>query len=147
MNAISAPLRKLVVFEIIIAERGKYEIQKIKYHKNFEQPLQDLCKIDYLEEGTYPKLPPEIEERYEAWRIGSKAKIYPVLKAQCETYMKLQDQGLVTEEQNITGSVIKLGNSGYGIRLPKGIGEKYHRQLVKVAVAPQEDPTTEKEPP
>ena len=143
MNAISAPLRKLVVFEIIIAERGKYEIQKIKYHKNFEQPLQDLCKIDYLEEGTYPKLPSEIEQRYDIWRKGSKAKIYPNLLVACESYMKLQNQGLVTEEQSITGSVIKIGNSGYAVRLPKGLGEKYHHQLVKVNVASPEDSQTD----
>jgi hypothetical protein len=139
MNAISAPLRKLVVFEIIIAERGKYEIQKIKYHKNFEQPLQDLCRIEYLEEGTYPKLPDEIADRYETWRKGSKAKIYPTLLADCETYMKLQNQEAAIAEQTIKGSVIKIGNSGYAVRLPKGIGEKYHRQIVKMSVASPED--------
>ncbi|MFA5455989.1 MAG: hypothetical protein WC272_11805 [Sulfurimonas sp.] len=139
MNAISAPLRKLVVFEIIIAERGKYEIQKIKYHKNFEQPLQDLCKIDYLEEGTYPKLPDKISDRYEIWRKNSKAKIYPNLLADCESYMKLQNQQTVINEQGITGSVIKIGNSGYAVRLPKGVGEKYHHQLVKMNVTSPED--------
>lgn len=145
INAISAPLRKLVVFEIIIAERGVYEIQKIKYHKNFHQPLQDLCTIDYLEEGTYPKLPHNVEVRYENWRKKSKAKIYPTLKADCEAYMKLQEQQTVTDEQTITGSVIKIGNSGYAVRLPRGVGEKYHRQLLKLQVANPEEEQQENE--
>lgn len=135
MNAISAPLRKLVVFEIIIANRGVYEIQKIKYHKNFDQPLQDLCKIDYLEEGTYPKLPDWVQDKYESWRKDSKGKIYPVLLAECEAYMKLQNQQELMAEETIKGSVIKIGNSGYAVRIPKGIGEKYHRQIVKMNVA------------
>lgn len=144
INAISAPLRKLVVFEVIIAERGVYEIQKIKYHKNFTSPLQDLCSIDYLEEGTYPKLPPDISVRYEEWRKKSKGKIYPTLKADCEAYMKLQEQQDVTD-QTIKGSVIKIGNSGYAVRLPKGVGEKYHRQLLQLNVASPDQEDTELE--
>jgi len=137
INAISSPLRKLVVFEIIISERGEYEIQKIKYHKNYEQPLQDLCKLDYIEEGSFPKLPIEVIERYEEWRKKSKQKIYPTLKAACETYMKLQNEQ-VGDAQTITGSVIKIGNSGYAVRLPRGIGEKYHRQLVQLNVGTEQ---------
>lgn len=134
MNAICAPLRKLVVFEVIIAERGEYEIQKIKYHKNYYQPLQDRCNLEYLEEGTFPKLPPDVQSRYELWRIGSKGKVYPTLKADCEAYMKLQEKQCEIAEDAITGSVIKIGNSGYAVRLPRGIGEKYHRQLVKMSL-------------
>lgn len=134
INAICAPLRKLVVFEIIISERGQYEIQKIKYHKNFYQPLQDLCNIEYLEEGSFPALDDDTMNRYENWRKGSKLKIYPTLKADCETYMKLQEQQTEIDEQTVTGSVIKIGNSGYAVRLPRGLGEKYHRQIVQVGL-------------
>jgi regulator of sigma D len=132
MNAISAPLRKLVVFEIIIAERGEYEIQKIKYSKNFEQPMQDLCRLDYIEEGSFPALPSPVMARYEEWRKGSKRKIYPKLKAECESYMKLQNEQI--DPQTITGSVIKIGNSGYAVKLPREVGEKYHRQLLQLNV-------------
>lgn len=134
MNAICAPLRKLVVFEVIIAERGQYEIQKIKYHKNYKQPLQDLSNLSYLEEGTFPPLPKEVMDRYEQWRIGSKLKIYPILKADCESYMKLQEQKTEVDNTTITGSVIKIGNSGYAIRLPREVGEKYHRQVLELGV-------------
>ncbi len=141
INAISSPLRKLVVFEIIIAERGEYEIQKIKYNKNFEQPLQDLCKLDYVEEGSFTALPPKIMERYENWRKGSKAKIYPIVKAACENYMKIQNGQI--DEQAIKGSVIKIGNSGYAVKLPKGVGEKYHRQLLQLNVSSPNEQETE----
>ena len=135
MNAICAPLRKLIVFEVIIAERGQYEIQKIKYHKNYQQPLNDLSNLEYIEEGAFEPLPKEVQERYEHWRVGSKLKIYPVLKADCEAYMKIQEQQMAIDEQTITGSVIKIGNSGYAVRLPRGIGEKYHRQVVQMSLA------------
>lgn len=138
MNAICAPLRKLVVFEIIIAERGEYEIQKIKYHKNYQQPLADLCSIEYLEEGTFPKLPDDVMERYEIWRKGSKGKVYSTLKADCEGFMKLQEQQVPLDEQSIIGSVIKIGNSGYAIRLPRHIGEKYHHKTLELGVKDNE---------
>lgn len=138
MNSICAPLRKLVVFEVIIAERGEYEIQKIKYHKNYKQPLMDLSNLEYLEEGTFPKLPDFVSERYEQWRIGSKAKIYPNLKADCEAYMKLQDQQAQLDELSVIGTVIKIGNSGYAIKLPRAIGEKYHHQVLELGVKDKE---------
>jgi len=140
MNAICAPLRKLVVFEVIIAERGEYEIQKIKYHKNYKQPLMDLSNLEYLEEGTFPALPKEIQDRYEKWRIGSKAKIYPTLKADCEAYMKLQEEQAELTDQSITGTVIKIGNSGYAIKIPRTMGEKYHHQLLELGVKDKQAP-------
>ncbi len=137
MNAICAPLRKLVVFEVIIAERGQYEIQKIKYHKNYKQPLQDISNLSYLEEGTFPPLPDDIQERYEKWRVNSKLKIYPTLKADCEAYMKLQEQGGLCDD-TIKGPVVKIGNSGYAIRVSKEIGEKYHRQVLELGMKPKD---------
>ena len=139
INAICAPLRKLVVFEVIVAERGQYEIQKIKYHKNYQQPLQDLCNLEYLEEGTFDKLPDYVQDRYEKWRANSKAKIYPAIRADCEAYMKLQDDATELNEQSITGSVIKIGNSGYAIKLPRSIGEKYHRKTLELGVKGREE--------
>lgn len=140
MNAICAPLRKLVVFEVIVAERGEYEIQKIKYHKNYKQPLQDLCHLEYLEEGAFQAAPKWVMDKYENWRKGSKGKIYPMLKAECEAYMKLQDEQAQLDEQSITGTVIKIGNAGYALKLPKNIGEKYHRQVLELGVRNGEEP-------
>lgn len=134
MNAICAPLRKLVVFEVIIAERGEYEIQKIKYHKNYQAPLVDLCNLEYVEEGTFPPLPDDIQARYEKWRKGSKGKIYPILKADCEAYMKLQDEQAHLDELTVDGHVVKTGRAGYALILPKEVGEKYHRQRLKLGV-------------
>jgi hypothetical protein len=128
INAISSPLRKLVVFEAIVSERGEYEIQKISYHKNFKQPLLDLSKLDYMEEGKFPKLPPEIYSRYEKWRVQSKMKIYPQLKASVMEYVKMTDP---FEALTFTAPVIRASNR-YVIEVPKALGEKLHKQHISV---------------
>ena len=57
--------------------------------------------------------------------------------------MKLQNEQEAMAESTIKGSVIKIGNSGYAVRLPKGIGEKYHRQIVQMNVASPDEEQTE----
>lgn len=135
INAIASPLRKLVVFEVIVAERGYYEIQKITYHKNFKQPLLDMSRLEYLEEGTFPKLSSEVYERYEKWRVQSKFKIYPTLKAELKDYMKLHDKK-VMEENSFDAPVIKSAGR-YMIPVPYVLGEQYHKQHLEVKLLPK----------
>jgi hypothetical protein len=132
INAIAAPLRKLIVFEVIVAERGYYEIQKITYHKNYKAPLLDLSRLEYLEEGTFPKLPEDIYSRYEQWRVGSKAKIYPHLKLDVQGYMNLQKEK-EGEDNQFDAPVIRAGG-GYMVRVPTSLGEKLHHQVLEVTV-------------
>ena len=77
INAISAPLRRLVAFEIIVWERGHYEVQQIIYHKNFKNPLQDLMNLVFIEgdENTtvFDPLPHWVQQRYDLWRAKEKA--------------------------------------------------------------------------
>lgn len=135
INAISAPLRKLVIFEVIVAERGYYEIQKITYHKNFKQPLLDLSKLEYLEEGTFPELPPEVYERYLKWQVQSKCKLYPELKVELQNYMKLQQETKPEDLTTFEASVIRA-SGGYMIRVPNALGEKLHKKAVGISLTP-----------
>ncbi|MEM4454428.1 MAG: hypothetical protein QXT28_06950 [Thermofilaceae archaeon] len=139
INAIASPLRKLVVFEVIVAERGVYEIQKITYHKNWKQPLEDLARLEYLEEGTFPKLPDDVMERYEAWRVQNKAKEYSKLREEFESrYMKFG--GLVDDEGEVyVGRVVRTANM-YAVQLPEQLGAKFHKKLVQLRITPVEKP-------
>jgi hypothetical protein len=137
INSVSAPLRKLFVFELIVAERGVYEVQKITYHKNYKKPLKDLGKLDYLEEGTFPRLPDEVQKRYEVWRCAEKVKLYPALKAELHAYAKLKEWGPNDIEDGVVSLDIPVTKNGrdYVLTLPQVLGEKLHRQELHVALA------------
>ncbi len=133
---ISSPLRRLVLFEIIVSERGHYEVQKISYHKNFKQPLQDLARLEYLEETAisepFPPLPAEVMQRYTAWRIDQKLKLYPSLISELEGYIKLREWATedIGELPTLETEVIRAGN-GYMLKVPDELGKRLHRQKVK----------------
>jgi hypothetical protein len=141
INNISAPLRRLICFEVIVAHRGQYEIQKISYHKNYKKPLQDIGKLDYIEEGTFPKLPPRVEAKYVLWRVMNKAKVYPQIKAELLAYSQLKDWSLSDlEEKGAVTLTTAVGRSGreYVIRLPEELGKKIYRNTVSIAIAKEE---------
>lgn len=72
---ISAPLRSLPLFEIIVPSRGNYEIQQTRRNKRFDNPEADLLHLRYLEEGTFSPLPELIQRRYDNWRVSEKKKL------------------------------------------------------------------------
>lgn len=84
MNNMAAPIRKLVTYELIVSERGFYEVQQVTYHKNYKNPLMDKVQLDFVEgkkpedcvEGEiptiFPQLAPEIQKRYDEWRASEK---------------------------------------------------------------------------
>ena len=77
INSFSAPLRKLVVFELIVFERGKYEVQQIKYRKNFRDPMKDKVLAEFIEgnrEFAFEQLPSSVQKRYDDWRAVQKAE-------------------------------------------------------------------------
>jgi hypothetical protein len=103
-NSIAAPLRHLVVFEIIVFDRGYYEVQKIVYRKNFQNPLQDLVNLEYIE-GTdesvgFPPLPDEIQRRYDVWRASKKSPRDKSLLDALENF----ERKLAGEEEAVTPS-------------------------------------------
>lgn len=94
ISSIAAPLRRLVAFELIVWERGHYEVQQIVYHKNFRNPLQDLMNLQFVEgksgDGedatTFDPLPTEILQRYNTWRAEKKAPYAAELKKELLNY-------------------------------------------------------------
>lgn len=69
---IAAPFRNIVNVEIIVPERGVFEVQRIMNYKNFKKPREDLSKLRYLEEGGFRELPKEIQNWYDQWREDEK---------------------------------------------------------------------------
>jgi len=145
ISMISSPLRKLVIFEVIVSERGHYEVQKISYHKNFKDPLHDLARLEYLEETVkeepFDMLPAPVFERYTKWRVEQKLKLYPALMAELDSYIKLGDfeqQPLNKEELEgllqVTGRVVK-SSAGYSLKFPDDLGKKLHKQQIQVSIA------------
>jgi len=116
LNFIAAPLRKLVNFEIIISERGFYEVHKISYYKDFKRPLQDQMHFDYVDEvshdAPFPALPTIEQAWYNHWRTERKQQLYPAMAKELENYTKLgnfvkEDGELVSEQ--LEGKWIKTG--------------------------------------
>ena len=63
--------RDLVDFEIKIPTRGIFEVQQIKTRTIYKDPLNPAKHLKYLEDGTFPALPPKRQKRYTAWRKES----------------------------------------------------------------------------
>ncbi len=93
INSISAPLRRLVAYELIVWERGHYEVQQIVYHKNFKNPLMDKIKLEYVE-GTpstsvFDSLPPFMQKWYDEWRAKEKEPYQRQLLKDLDRYEKI----------------------------------------------------------
>jgi len=136
INSISSPLRKLVLFEVIVAERGKYEVQKIVYHKNFKRPLEDIGRLEYLHEGEFRPLPEDVLKRYQEWRVKEKLKLYPALETEMYSYVKMREweKAEKGEAIQVEAPVVRATGDRYGILLPKEIGEKLHRKKAVVTI-------------
>lgn len=141
IGSISAPLRKLVNFEIIVSERGQYEVHKITHHKKFNDPFHDYCHLDYIEElnpdTPFRPLRPQQQLEYDKWRIEQKLKLYPQLLSSGEAYLKLKEfaqanQPTIDEHDikallTIQGTIIKVGG-GYAYRVPDAVGRELHHK-------------------
>jgi hypothetical protein len=137
ISMISSPLRKLVIFEIIISSRGHYEVQKIVYHKKYADPLRDRARMQYVEETKmdepFPELPREVMSRYNKWRAKEKLKLYPQLINELQTYVQLQEfneDGTQQLPDILQATVVKSAHGGYALELPRELGEQLYRQRV-----------------
>lgn len=121
LNYISAPLRKLVNFEIIISERGYYEVHKISYYKNFKKPLQDNMHFDYVEEiprdQPFPPLRKPVKEWYDNWRIANKQQLYPAMMKDLKTYTSLRQWEENPELNGIPQLDVKVIKGPHGYML------------------------------
>lgn len=68
ISELAKPLRKLVSYELIVPERGRYEVQRIVRRKNFYAPTKDYERMLYLSDGVFPPFPPEVQRMYDEWR-------------------------------------------------------------------------------
>lgn len=68
ISDIAKPLRKNVTWEIIIPQRGVYEVQRYVKKRNFYNPVEDVSRLWYDMSGTFEPLPPEVEELYNTIR-------------------------------------------------------------------------------
>jgi hypothetical protein len=149
LNYIAAPLRRLVNFEIIISERGFYEVHKISYYKDFNNPLQDKMHFDYVDENAhvtdeetkkreepFPPLCLSEQQWYDNWRTEHKKQLYPSMMQALKGYVQLKQWEASGSEQAltaVTGKVIKAAN-GYVLKLPREVGEKLHMHDVEMAI-------------
>ena len=81
IGELAYPWRYFFNFEVKIAERGYYEVQRLKKWTLFDNPYQTMVKLDYKGEVSrqveaetgqalsFPALPhPDIQDRYDDWR-------------------------------------------------------------------------------
>ena len=102
--SIAAPLRRLVAFELIVWERGKYEVQRITHHKNFRNPSADLMQLAFVEgnqEYSFYPLPDDIQKRYDAWRAEGKRPHAKSILKRLERYEMVNRLG---NEKPVQGS-------------------------------------------
>jgi len=134
-NEVCAPIRKLIAIEIIIAERGVYEVQQVKYYKNYRRPELDMGRLEYMEEGIFPPLPQPVQIRYNAWRVAEKMKIFPDIEKELAKWLRLTGE-------EFTGEYIDsrvLRSSGYFvIKLPEDVGKKFHHEMLRIMLPSQE---------
>jgi len=132
-NEIVAPIRKLIMFELIVAERGVYEVQRVKFYKNYRNPDMDLCKLEYLEEGTFPPLPEEVQERYDEWREKEKQKLFPDIVEELEKWLKLRTEEKYSKNV-VEGNIVKFAQGRYAVIVPPEIGKQFHRRRAKIVL-------------
>ncbi|MEM2944628.1 MAG: hypothetical protein QW087_07810, partial [Methanomassiliicoccales archaeon] len=68
MSDIARPLRRNVTWEIIVPQRGIYEVQFLVKHRDFYNPDGDLGRLWYEATGTFSPLPAEIDGIYKRLR-------------------------------------------------------------------------------
>lgn len=136
LNFIAAPLRKLVNFEIIVSERGLYEVHKYSYYKDFKRPLQDRMHFDYVEEvprdQPFPALPDFEQQWYDAWRTARKQLLYPNMMKNLKTYTQMQqwEQTTNTTTLNLSSHVIRGPHNKCYIEVP----EEFKGKLIEGTV-------------
>lgn len=71
ISDIARPLRRNITAEIIIPQRGIYEVQFITKVRDFRNPVNDTSSLRYDATGTFDMLPKPIDELYKKLRAKS----------------------------------------------------------------------------
>lgn len=138
LNFISAPLRKLVNFEIIVSERGFYEVHKISYYKDFKRPLQDRMHFDYVDEiprdQPFPPLPQFEQVWYDKWRTEQKLMLYPAMIKDLKVYTSLRQWEEDAELLTLTAKCSKVSGNNYGYVIPPELGNEVHGEEAEIII-------------
>jgi hypothetical protein len=138
INNVVSPLRKLFIFEIIVPQRGMFEVHQHTHRKDFKHPMLDTSRLRYIQHGLFPPMPKDIQMRYDLWRVNEKKKIYGNVLLELEMFSRLKQWNLDAidkgEVVNIEGTVSKVGGDQYVLRLPHDVGERLYREEVQAAV-------------
>lgn len=77
---VASAIRNLVQYELIVHARGRYEVQRVSYRKNFANPKKDWMRLEYVsglsreekKEPDFGPLPLSEQRWYDEWRSGQK---------------------------------------------------------------------------
>ena len=75
LSSISKPFRELANYEVIVYQRGKYEVQYIEVRKDFYDPYHDKARMILLDEGEFEPVPRSIYRQYLAWREAERRRV------------------------------------------------------------------------
>jgi len=106
-NMICSSFRMLFHFEVVIARRGKYEVQQLKKYLDFKK-AERRKKYTYKGEGYFLPLPPAIQTWYEAWRDQKNRMIRAQLQA-FKGIKRLHLERLTAPEKDLLSHIQTVG--------------------------------------
>jgi hypothetical protein len=68
ISDIARPLRENITWELIVPQRGTYEVQFIAKRRDFYSPKEDRTRLWYETQGGFPPLPEEVDVLYKTER-------------------------------------------------------------------------------
>ena len=94
LDSISRPFRQIVNYEIIVYDRGKYEIQFIKTRKRYRNPYKDWKRLLLLEQGEFPEAPSWVYKEYLDWRETERRRVITEYMSRVEKRLGVKIGGL-----------------------------------------------------
>ena len=122
---VASAIRNLIQYELIVHSRGRYEVQRVSYRKNFSNPKKDWMRLEYIsglskeekKEPDFAALPLAEQRWYDEWRAGQKG-----LKRR-RTIQTLERYERVTQEKAIEENPPPDLSAPLKPRVRKGWGE------------------------
>lgn len=104
---VSSPVRRLIQYEVIIPSRGVFEVQQVRYRKDFRNPVRDSMRLVPVEAGdlrgegksAFPALPATVKARYDGWRKDQNAMKDDRLIRRLEQYERTTQTALPVPEK------------------------------------------------
>jgi len=113
--------RELFHFEIICPRRGVYEVQQLKRWIDFKRPTKIKERLRYRGQFVFSKLPPDMQEWYDAWRHKNNKMIRNKLGVFKGALEELHLDRLSDGEKQILDNIAQKGFVRYETLHDKGI--------------------------